>query len=179
MRNISKRPIIWFVIAALILLIFLASWFTNDVQPNEVTAYCLILLVFGGAFELWQWLKTQNRIYRYAFGIWLAGLILIGWVNGAVGIIGSENNPANLMYGAVVVVGLIGSLIARFKPRGMALTLLISALVQISIPFVALFIWPARVSWGEAGVIGVIIFNAILAAPFILSALLFWRVVNK
>jgi len=174
MRN-KKRLIVWSIIIILILLMILAMRFSAEVQYNEAVAYSILLLAVGGAYELWQWLKTQNRTYRFAFGVGLLGAILIGWANGAVGIIGSENNPANLMYGAVFAVGLIGALLARFKPQGMTLTLLAAALVQFLIPFIALFIWPAQASWGEAGVIGVLVINTIFAVPFVVSALLFFK----
>ena len=36
----------------------------------------------------------------------MAAFLLI-WINLAVGIIGSEDNPANLMYGAVLLLGLV------------------------------------------------------------------------
>jgi hypothetical protein len=113
--------------------------------------------------------------YRVAFGVGLAGVLLLGWVSGAVGIIGSEDNPVNLMYWAIPAVLLIGSLISRFKPRGMAWTLSAAALVQLSVPVVALILSP-EVSWGNVGVIGVFIFNSIFALLFAVSALLFWRV---
>lgn len=41
-------------------------------------------------------------------------------MNGAVGIVGSEDNPANLMYGGVLAVGIVGAVIARFRAEGMA-----------------------------------------------------------
>jgi hypothetical protein len=172
MQN-TKRLIVWAIVAALILAIPLAMQFTNEVQWDEAVAYSVILLVAGGAYELWQWLQTHSSAYRLAFGVGLAGALLLGWVNGAVGIIGSEDNPANLMYGAVFAVGLIGSLFSRFKPRGMARTLFAAALVQVLVPAIAFFIWPAQASWGEAGVIGVFIINFIFAMLFVISALLF------
>ncbi|OHA85436.1 MAG: hypothetical protein A2591_03090 [Candidatus Yonathbacteria bacterium RIFOXYD1_FULL_52_36] len=104
-------------------------------------------------------------------------MLLLGWVSGAVGIIGSENNPVNLMYWAVFVVGLIGSLLARFKPRGMARALFATALVQVSVPVIALIISP-EVTWGDAGVIAVFAINFIFAVFFIVSASLFLRVEN-
>ena len=113
-------------------------------------------------------------MYRVAFGIGLATAFILGCVNGAVGIIGSEDNPANLMYGAVFAVGLIGSLMARFKPAGMARTLFTAALVQMSVPVIALFIWP-QISWGAAGMSGVFVLNAFFAMLFVVSALLFQR----
>ena len=177
MQN-TGRLIVWAVSVALILTVPLAMQFTNEVQWNEAFAYGVILLAVGGFYELWQQLKTRTMVYRIAFGVGLAGVFLLGWVSGTVGIIGSENNPANLMYWAVPAVLLIGSLISHFKPRGMARTLFLMALVQMSIPVIALFVWPARSSWGEAGVVGIFIANSIFAVLFVVSALSFQRVLK-
>jgi hypothetical protein len=147
--------------------------FTGELQWTEAVAYSVILLAAGGTYELWQWLRSRSRAYRLAFGVGLAGALLLGWVNGAVGVIGSEDNPANLMYGAVFAVGLAGSLISRFKPRGMARTLFAAAMVQFLVPVVALSSWPARASWGDAGVIGVFILSSMFAGLFFGSGLLF------
>ena len=172
----TKRLMVWAGVVVLILMITLtaAMQFTNEVQWGEVVAYGVILLIAGGFYELWLWLQTRGSAYRFAFGIGLAGVLLLGWVSGAVGIIGSENQPVNLMYWAVPAVLLIGSLISGFNPRGMARTLFAAALVQVSVPVAALFISP-EVSWGNAGVIGVFVFNSIFAVLFLGSALLFRR----
>ena len=177
MPNIEKRLVVWAGVVALILLIPLAMQFppfANEVQWGEVVAYGVMLLVVGGFYELWLWLQTRTRAYRIAFSVGLAGVLLLGWVSGAVGIIGSENQPVNLMYWAVPAVLLIGSLISGFNPRGMARTLFAAALVQILVPVIALIISP-EVSWGNAGVIGVFVFNSIFAVLFLGSALLFRR----
>jgi len=173
MQN-KTRLIVWAIVVALILMIPLAMQSTNEVQWNEAVAYGVILLVVGGFYELWRWLKTRSNMYRFAFGVGLAGVILLGWVSGAVGIIGSENQPVNLMYWAVPAALLIGSLIARFKPSGMARTLFVTALVQILVPVIALIISP-EVSWGNVGVIGVFVINSIFVVLFAVSALLFRR----
>ena len=173
MQN-KTRLIVWAIVVALMLMIPLAMQFTNEVQWNEAVAYGVILLVVGGFYELWQWLKTRSNTYRFAFGAGLAGALLLGWVSGAVGIIGSENQPVNLMYWAVPAVLLIGSLIARFKPSGMTRALFVTALVQVSVPVIALII-SSEVSWGNAGVIGVFIVNSFFVVLFAVSALLFRR----
>lgn len=170
----TKRLIVWTIILVLALTILIAMQFTSEVQWNEAIAYIVILMIVGGVYELWQWLKTRDKIYRIAFGVGLAGVFLLGWVSGAVGIIGSENNSVNLMYWVIPVIGFIGSLISRFNPRGMALTLFAVALVQFLVPVVALIISP-EVSWGNAGVIGVFAINSIFAALFAGSGLLFQR----
>ncbi|MFA6131529.1 MAG: hypothetical protein WC702_00470 [Patescibacteria group bacterium] len=174
-RNITKRLIVWAVIAVFILMIPLVMLFTDEVNLTEAIAYAVILLAGGGAYELVMALNKFSKAYRVAFGIGFAGLFLLGWANGAVGIIGSEDNPANLMYWAVFAVGLIGSFISRLKPRGMARTLFAMAFVQLSVPVFALFVWPAQAAWGEAGVIGVFIINLIFSMIFVTSALLFRR----
>jgi len=174
MQN-TTRLIVWTVVVVLMLMItFMASsvQFTNEVQWNEAVAYSVMLLAVGGAYELWRWLKTRSRTYHFAFGVGFAGILLLGLVSGAVGIIGSENQPANLMYWAVFAVGLIGSFISRFKPRGMARTLFAAALVQVSVPVIAFIAWP-EISWGGAGMAGVFVFNSIFAILFAGSALLF------
>ncbi len=175
MKNITKRQIVWFVILVLILLILLIIQFkpfVGEVQWNEVFAYSIMLLVVGGAYELWQWLKKQNKMYRFAFSIGLMSIIFLGWVSGAVGIIGSENNPVNLMYWAVPTVMIIGSFVSRFRSKGMSYTLFSTALVQFLVPVMALII-SSEVSWGNAGVIGVFIINFIFVTLFAGSSWLF------
>src|SRR5690606_14094324 len=152
-RQDTRRLIVWTVVGALMLVIPLAMQFTNEVQWNEAVAYGFILLAAGGTYELWQWWKTRSVAYRLALVVGLAGALLIGWINGAVGIIRSEDNPANLLYGAVFAVGLVGSLVSRFKPRGMACTLSVATIVHMLVPVAALIISP-EVSWGNAGVVG-------------------------
>jgi hypothetical protein len=117
--------------------------------------------------------RSETTVYRAAVGVGLAGAFLLFWVNGAVGIIGNEGQPANLMYGAVFAVGFIGSLMASFKPRGMARTLFAAALTQMLVPIIALFIWPHPVTSWAPGVFGVLVLNAFFAMLFVGSALLF------
>lgn len=175
MQNITKRQVIWAFVATLILAMLVAIRFTDEAQWNEAATYTILLLAGGGFYELFQWLRTRSKIYRLAFGVGLTAIFLLGMVSGAVGIIGSENNPANLMYWAVFAVTLIGSLLSRLKPRGMSYTLFTAALIQLLVPVIALNIWPAQASWGDAGVIGVFILNFIFATKFAASGLLFRR----
>lgn len=175
MRYITARRLVWIFVAILILLIFFATQlrlFAAEMQGNEAIAYIVLLLFIGGFYELWQWQKSRSKSYRFAFWLGFVGLLLLGWVSGAVGIIGSENNPVNLMYWVVPVVMFIGSFISRFKSQGMVFTLLVTAVVQFSVPIVALLI-SRDVSWGNAGVLGVFIVNTFFALMFAGSGFLF------
>ncbi len=175
-QNITRRLSVWAIVVVLILLVpLIAMQFTEEVNWGLFDFVVMGGLLFGVglAYELVA-RRSEKTVYRVAFGVGLATAFLLVWVNGAVGIIGNEGNPANLMYGAVFAVGFIGSLIARFKPRGMARTLSAAALVQMSVPVFALIIWP-QISWGAAGVFGVFVLNAFFAMLFVVSALLFRR----
>ena len=67
----------------------------------------------------------------------LAGLMLV-WVNLAVGMIGDEGNPANLMYVLVLAVALIGTSVARFEPREASIVMFATAGAQGLVAVIAL-----------------------------------------
>ncbi len=79
--------------------------------------------------------KAGNIAYRAAVGVALAAAFLLVWVNGAVGITDSD---ADLMYVGVLAVGIIGAIIARFQPRGMARAMFATALAQALVAVIAL-----------------------------------------
>jgi hypothetical protein len=183
MQNITRRLIMWAVVVALILLVpFLAMQFQWQVPdpgspaPGEVnwTLFDFIfagILLFGSAltYELIA-RKGGTTAYRAAVSVACAAGLLLVWINGAVGIIGSENNPANLMYAGVLAVGLIGAFMARFAARGMSRALFATAVAQTLVPLIALAIWRPPISSGVVGVLGV---NAFFVALWVVSALLF------
>ena len=99
-------------------------------------------------------------------------------MNLAVGIIGSEGTPANLLYIVVLAIGIIGARISHLRPHGMARTMFATALAQILIPVIVLIIW--RPSLEESpGIVGVFGLNAIFVALSIVSALLFRSVARR
>ncbi len=163
-----------FVTAALLMIPLVAMQFTDEVAWDlfDFIVMGALLCGVGLAYELVA-KKSETAAYRGAFAIGLAGAFLLIWVNGAVGIIGNEGQSANLMYGAVLAVGLIGSLMARFKPRGMALTLFAAALTQMLVPVIALIVWPPPATSWAPGVFGVFVLSTFFAMLFVASALLF------
>ena len=80
----------------------------------------------------------RSTTYRSAVGLALAAPFLLVWINLAVGIIGEPDDPANLMYIGVLAVGIIGAIIARFQPRGMAGALFAMALAQALVAVITL-----------------------------------------
>lgn len=114
-------------------------------------------------------MKIRNP-YRSAVGLTLATAIILLWVNGAVGVIGSENNDANLMYFGVLAVGVIGAVIARFQPRGMSLALFATAIVQALVTLVAVV---GRLGYPASGLLDLLFLNGFFIALWVVSACLF------
>lgn len=177
----KKRLIGWIVFVVCVLLIpFISMRFTDAINWT-LTDFLLMGIVLSGmgiAYELIA-RKSKKITYRMAFIIGLAGAFLLFWVNGAVGIIGSENQDANLLYGAVFVVGLVGSIISRFKAKGMSTTLLVASVVQMIVPIATLIIWPpSEISWAPS-VFVVFLLSGFFAFLFYLSSMLFKRSSNN
>jgi len=159
--------------AGILLVPFIAMQFTDEVNWSLFDFILMGCVLFGVglAYELFA-RRSKKVTYKVAFGIGLVTAFLLFWVNGAVGIIGNEGQPANMLYVAVFIVGFLGSIMSRFRPRGMARTLFTAAVVQVLVPIAALIFWP-QVSWGEAGMFRVFVLNACFATLFVASALLF------
>jgi hypothetical protein len=132
------------------------------------------VLLCGGVwltYELTVKNKMSNRAYRFAVGLALAAIIILVWMNVAVGgILG--DNPANKMYLGVLLVGFVGVVIARLEPLGMSLTLLATAFAMVLVPAVALLIGTPAFANGVPAVFGL---HAAFALLFAGSAWLFRR----
>ena len=161
----------WTLPALILLLPLLAMQVTDEVVSSLADFVVAGALLFGTVltYELVS-RKMDSIVYRAAVGIAVVTALLLVWINLAVGIIGSEDNPANLMYIGVLAVGLIGALIARFRAHGMACAMIAMALAQMLIAVIVLF---AGFGSPESGPLQIIALNGLFAALFSGSALLF------
>lgn len=157
----------------ILLIPLVAMQFTDEVVWTLTDFIFAGTLLFGTGLTYKLITRKSGEIaYRVAVGFALfAGLFLI-WVNGAVGIIGSENNEINLLYFGVIAVGIIGALIARFRAEGMTLTLFAMAIAQAIVAVIALFTGMAEAK--GSSVIEIIGVNGFFITLFVVSALLFW-----
>ena len=139
------RIVVWGTALFALLLPWIAMQFTSEVDWDfmDFAVFGSMLLVVCGTYELAARL-TGNKAYRLAVGIALLGAFLLTWINLAVGIIGNEGNPANLMFFAILLVGIIGALIVRFESRGMARVLVATAIAQALVALIALI-----AGWGH------------------------------
>lgn len=148
--------------------------YTTKRQMNIVFEFLLLGAIAAGCVVVFKVLSARiphNKAYKYGVGLALVAGFLLFWVNAAVGIIGSENNDANMMYGGVLAIAFFGSISARFRPRGMTITLFATALAQVLVAVIAL-----TAGLGVSGPIwprDVLVLTAFFAALWIGSALLF------
>ncbi|GAA5522747.1 hypothetical protein LQ318_13400 [Aliifodinibius salicampi] len=166
-----------FTTVLILLIPLVAMQFTNEVHWTLSDFIFAGGLLFGTGImyilvtRILATRKAANSAYRVAVGFALfTGLFLI-WVNAAVGIIGSEDNPFNVMYFGVIAVGIIGGLSARFQPQGMIRTMFAMALAQALITVIALISGFYQTSPSTLfHIMGV---NGFFITLFVVSALLF------
>jgi hypothetical protein len=157
----------WAVSTGLLLTPLVAMQFTEEVDWGVGDFVIIGALLFGacGAFELAA-RRTGSIAYRAGAGVALVTAFLIVWVNLAVGIIGEENEAANLLYFGVLAVGIVGSAVARFRPQGMSWAFAAMSLAQAGVLATILI-----AGWGLRPAV----LTAFLIAPWIACAWLFRR----
>ena len=113
-----------------------------------------------------------SSAYRFAVGVALAAAIVLVWLSLGVGIIGKDGDPANLMYFGVLAVGIVGAIISRLRPHGMARALIATALAQALVAGIAVIGGLGRPYSGPAELLAL---NGFFIALFAGSAWLFRR----
>lgn len=169
-RGNPLRAVVWGTAAFVLLLPWVAMQFTSEVDWDlaDFAVFGAMLLLVCGGYELATRL-TGNKSYRIAIGIALGGAFLLTWMNLAVGIIGNEENPANLMFLAIPAVGIAGALIARFEPLGMARALVATAIAQALVAVIALV-----AGWGY-----IFVLTGFFILLWLTSALLFRKAAQE
>lgn len=163
------------ITAAILMIPFIAMFFTDEVNWT-LFDFIVAGVMLSGTGLVYEFVaqKVQNNAYKIAVAIAAFTGLLLMWVNLAVGIIGNENNPVNLMYFGVIALGIIGVIFARFEPSKMSLVLFAIALTQLLVPIIALVAFSevalAQEYLAIAGVLGI---NAFFAALWSGSALMF------
>jgi hypothetical protein len=108
-------------------------------------------------------MKAKNA-YRVAACIACGATLLLLWMQGALA---TEDDSPGLIFFGVLAVGVIGAVIARFRPLGMARALTATALAQTLVAVMAMIAWKQYVE--------ILILNGFFTALWVGSALLFWK----
>jgi hypothetical protein len=159
------RIIGWGGAVALILTPLVAMQFTTEVNWNE-TDFIFAAVIFGivgGIIEL-AVRKSANWYFRFGSMFAVLGGFMVIWSNLAVGMIGNEDNPINLWFGAVLMIAIVGSILSRFRPHIMATAMFAAGSLQVAIGTFA-------------GILGTDmrggIFTIVLSAAWFISSMLF------
>ena len=142
--------------------------------PWTLSDYVFMGIMLGGVgLGLELALRKGNPAYTMAAGAALAAAFLLVWINGAVGIIGSETEAANTLFLGVLAVALLGGLAALFRPASMSWAMAAAALAQLSVPLVASLLMPEAMAavWQPK----VVVLTAIFTGMWLVSAWLFRR----
>lgn len=172
-NNIYQPLILPTILTVAILLIpLIAMQFTDEVNWNLFDFIIAGTFIFGaGLSYTFLTRKSGQVVYRAAIGLALLSGLLLIWVNGAVGLIGSENNSINLLYFGVLAIGVIGGLISRFKSHGMSFTLFAMAIGQALVAIIALIAEMHLVTGSSiTEILGV---NGFFIVLFVVAGLLF------
>ena len=89
----------------------------------------VMFAITGGTIELAVRSSTDWAHRLGSLVAILTGFLTV-WVNLAVGMIGSEDNPYNLWFGGVLAIAIAGSLLARGSASALAGTMALAAAAQ-------------------------------------------------
>ena len=119
----------WGVPALLLLLPLAAMQFTEEVNWTA-SDFVFAGVLFGSVGLAFEFIvrKSGSLAYRFGAALALIAAFLTIWVNAAVGMIG--DGPYNLLFGGVLLIALIGAIVARFEPAGMARAMVVAAIAQ-------------------------------------------------
>ncbi len=168
-RSINLRLLGWAGAAALLAVPLLARapW-----TPADYVFAAVLLGAAGGAIELGSRM-SRDVSYRAGTLVAVAAAALLLWVNAAVGIFGSEDNDANVIFGVVLLVAVGGTLLARLRAAGVARAMRAAAVTQLMVGIAG---WSAGwTSPGTAGLYEAMISTTVFGAMWLTAAALFDR----
>ena len=168
------RAVGWGAAAVLLVLPLIAMRFTSEVHwtLSDFLVMGALLGGAGGVLEL-ATRRSDSLYYRFAATLAVAACFLLVWANGAVGMLGDEGNPANLMFLGVIAVAVIGAVAARARAAGMARVMTAATAAQLAAGIVGFSAGWA--SPGAQGIYEVVIGTTMFSAMWLGSAFLFGR----
>ena len=168
--RLNWRLLAWSTAGLLLLLPLIAMQFTSDVVwgLGDFAVFGAMLGISGLVLEL-AYRRGSTSAYRVGAGLAVLAAFLLFWINGAVGIIGSEDNLANQMFTGVIAVAVVGAFLARLQPKGMARAMAAAAGAQVLVFLIAF-----AMGWGFIGPI-----TLVFTALWLGSAQLFRRAASE
>lgn len=170
----NKDILVVFLGATSLLLVPIIGMQTSDGWVWGLSDFIFAWVVFmiTGLASAFLARQKGNLFYRAGVGLAVFAAFLLFWVNAAVGLIGDGETSANLLYFGVLGTEILGIIMAKFDPRGMANALYATALMQIAVPVIAYGVWGSALN---EPMFTLVAGNAFFVMLFVGSALLFQR----
>lgn len=161
----ALRLLMWTGALAIWLVPLVAKQFTDEVQWStfDHIVWAFMLAIPATIIDLVSRM-TGNWAYRGAVVIALGTSFVITWANLAVGIVGNEENPVNLIFFGVVAIALLGSPLVGFKAARLRWVFYLTAAAQALSALLALQAEPF-----------VLVFCGVTTALWLTAATLFGR----
>lgn len=165
----ALRLLMWTGVLIIWLLPLIAKQFTDEVQWStfDHVVWAFMLAIPAGIVDLVSRM-TPNWAYRGGVIIALGTSFVITWANLAVGIVGNEENPTNLIFFGVVAIAMIGSPLVGFKASRLRWVFYLTAAAQALSALTALQAEPF-----------VLVFCGVTTALWLSAATLFGRAANN
>jgi hypothetical protein len=160
--------LLWGGAALLLSVPFVAMRFTSEVNwsASDFAMMGTLLALACGIIELAA-RRGGNVAYKLGVTVAVGGGFLIVWANLAVG---HEHTPYDYPFYLALLVGLVGSAVARLRPKGMMAAMLAAAAGLI----VALRLAMVQEADAEGGnLLVTAVASAAIASPFLIAAWLF------
>jgi hypothetical protein len=116
---------------------------------------------------------THTTAYRAGLALAVLSSLFLVWVALALGIVGIEGDPYDLLYVGAIGVAVIGAIAARLRAEGMARAMFVTAVAFAPAAAVALIAGKHRAVYSSVGeILGL---SAMFAVLFLAAAWLFRR----
>ena len=144
------RIAMWGAAALLLALPAVAMLVTAEMQWSVGDFVLVGTMLLAGCVTIELAARSSRSVaYSLGSGVAVASAFLLILVNGAVGFLGSEDNPANLVFFGVIAVAVLASVLAGFRAAGMSRAMFAAALAQLAVGLAAI---PA--GWASPGADG-------------------------
>lgn len=137
------RIVVWGAAAALMLAPVIATRLTDEMAWDSFD-FMLVAIMLAAGCGIWELAMRKTRNWAYSAGaiVALGAAFLLFVVNGAVGFIGNEDDPVNLLFFGVLTLAFGGPVIVRFRPAGMSRAMAVTAGAQVAAAALAVAMVP-------------------------------------
>jgi hypothetical protein len=165
----ALRATFWGAAALLMLAPFVVVQFGDGLRWDAAD-FIFVAVVIGVVGLLFEGTMRLARswTYRFAAGLAVVAAFLILLANGAVGMIGNDDNPYNVYFFGVIALALAGAVLARFRAAEMALAMAVAGIAQVAVALGGLGADPRGA-----------LFSALFGGLWLLSAALFRKAARE